>query len=188
MHAWPVSAAMAHSRYITRKLRKSAAISQRSHAQLCMMLHGCLHSGKVQAGQQGLQGQQRLNPLGTGSTSRPLRILIDSGCSHTFVSDRLTQFADVYQSSEQHSVCFVDGSTSQTASPCTIDLQLQTYREIVPALTTELSLDYDVILGDDWGLRTGLACLWVRRGAVIRDHAMNTPSQRFTLLNLDNLF
>ena len=53
---------------------------------------------------------------------------------------------------------------------------------------TKLSLDYDVILGNDWVSEQALlACGIVVLQSYVTMLALNIPSQRFNLLNLKNL-
>ena len=78
------------------------------------------------------------------------RILIDTGASHCFIDTAFAQHCGFVITPDSGSVSCGGKATATVVGSVLADLRLQGYKEHITFHSTDLPLDFPVILGNDW--------------------------------------
>jgi hypothetical protein len=89
--------------------------------------------------------------LFTGLVNKaPATILLDSGASHSFVSNSLAAELKLKMLRATGSITTADGHSTAIIGQCTCKIKLQQHTSVTPVYACALNDSFDVVLGDDW--------------------------------------
>ena len=81
---------------------------------------------------------------------RPLRLLVDTGANHSYVSEQFLKGTGVVPKKSANFLSLANGSKAVSAGCCNLDLSIQSFKKNVKCHTLPVSDAFDVILGQDW--------------------------------------
>lgn len=118
---------------------------------------------------------------GTLNEQKALRVLIDSGSSHNFISEEFAGLAE--PSGRQFSVTCADNSRAANVPEAAVRLEVDDYSAELQMLVMTLPSGIDAILGDQWAKQNKAALLWEQEMCRIVD--MNTSTEHYLVVPRD---
>jgi len=100
--------------------------------------------------------------------STEVKILIDSGATESFISERIVQEKSLrVENSKEKSIILADGSKQICNSKCKIEVRMENYKKVLGFNVAPIH--FDIILGKDWLAREQPIINWKENFVIIKD-------------------
>jgi len=100
---------------------------------------------------------------------RPLRLLVDTGANHSYVSEQFLKGTGVVSRKSPNFLSLANGSKTISAGCCNLDLSIQSFKTKIKCHTLPMSDAFDVILGQDWCERVRADISFAQHTVVVSD-------------------
>ena len=89
------------------------------------------------------------------SKHMPARALVDTGATHSYISDSFAAKAQLPIRGQQNWLSLANGTKIVSKGKVVIPLDIQSYQGAVECFILPMSQQFDIILGEDWCQQTG---------------------------------